>query len=463
MFRSSNNRMARPAAPPTPSNSASGEQSLASIATGDSIHRPTGESEILDSERKLLVLDTAFTFEAIRERGLESTITCRDLRGYFKHVWSVHPFATLLTSDGWGPRYGRPSTYAISPVHSLIEGKVGRFRWLRGLFPLNFLIGQIGLFVILARLIRREQISVIRAGSPLYLGLFAWLLSRTCGVPFVIRVGANHDKIYETTGKPLEPRLMRSRRLEKLVERFTFSRADLVAGANQDNLDFALANGARREATTLFRYGNLIDARHFEEPATRKGAVSSLKPFGLERGKFILFIGRLEEPKHPDDVLRVLAEVRGRGFDIKALLAGEGRLRQQLITLAEDLNVRDFVIFAGNCRQEELADFVPAAAAIVSPHTGRALAEAALGGAPIVAYDIDWQGELIESNVTGELVAHRDWKAMAAAVARFLQDPAYAKRMGNAARERASQMLDPVKLDAHEQQEYEKLLRRRRR
>ena len=46
----------------------------------------------------LLVLDAAYTLEMIRERGLESSITCRDLDGYFAHVFSVHPFATLLTS-----------------------------------------------------------------------------------------------------------------------------------------------------------------------------------------------------------------------------------------------------------------------------------------------------------------------------------------------------------------------------
>ena len=36
--------------------------------------------------------------------------------------------------------------------------------------------------------------------------------------------------------------------------------------------------------------------------------------------------------------------------------------------------------------------------------TGRALAEAALGGVPIVAYDIDWHSEAVETGVTGELV-----------------------------------------------------------
>ena len=47
-------------------------------------------------------------------------------------------------------------------------------------------------------------------------------------------------------------------------------RADLVAGANRDNLDYAVRNGARKERSALFRYGNLIDPVHFADPADRE-------------------------------------------------------------------------------------------------------------------------------------------------------------------------------------------------
>ena len=123
--------------------------------------------------RKLLVIDTNYTLEGIRERQIEQSVTCRDLAGFFSHVWSVHPFATLVTSDEWGSRYGPPETIEIADRHTIIEGKVGRIAWLRQLFLVNFLIAQIDLFVRLWRLIRRERISVIRAASPLYLGLNA--------------------------------------------------------------------------------------------------------------------------------------------------------------------------------------------------------------------------------------------------------------------------------------------------
>ncbi len=90
------------------------------------------------------MLDAAYTLEMVRERGLESSITCRDLDGYFRHVFSVHPFATLLTSPGWGSAMARRSGTNLAARHTMIEGRIGRCRWLARLFPLNFLIGRSG-------------------------------------------------------------------------------------------------------------------------------------------------------------------------------------------------------------------------------------------------------------------------------------------------------------------------------
>lgn len=418
------------------------------------------ESPQPERSRKLLVLDTSYTLEMVRSRHLEAPILCRDLGGFFEHVWSVHPFATLLTSDGWGPRFGKPASYELSPRHTVIEGKIGRLQGLRTFFVLNFLFSQIGLFMALRRLIRANQICAVRAGSPLYLGLFGWALARVCRIPLVIRVGGNHDKIFETTGEPIEPRLMRSRAIEKMVERFVFRRADLVAGANQDNLDFALANGARPDRSTLFRYGNLIDERHLQEPSRRAVPKEALAALGVEAGEFLLYIGRLEPVKQPDHVIEALAEVRRHGFSIKAVLAGDGRMKSALAEQARELGVERAVVFAGNVGQDLLAEVIPCAAAVVSPHTGRALSEAALGAAPVVAYDIDWQGELIDDGVTGILVPHGDVARLASGIIRLLTDRDEARRLGGALRDKALSTLDPAKLDEHERQQYSKLLER---
>lgn len=410
--------------------------------------------------RKLLVLDSSYAFEAIRERQLEDSVTCRDLDGFFEHVWTVHPFATLVTSDERTGKFGLPEVHTLAPAHTFIDGKIGRFAFLRRLGALNFLISQVSLFGSLVQLIRSERINALRVGNPLYLGLFGWALSRLCRIPLVIRVGSNNDKIYETTGRPMQRRLFFSRRVEKVVERFVLSQADLVAGANQDNLNFALANGAHPESSTLFRYGNLIDRRHFAAPADRADGRPELEKLGVKQGRFLLYVGRLESVKRPDDVVQVLAEIRRRGHDVKAVLVGDGQLLATLIELASKLGLEEQVVFCGNKDQRWLAQTIPLAAVVLSPHTGRALSEAALGEVPIVAYDVDWQSELICSGVTGELVPDRAVVEMANAVEHFLVDQVYARAMANAVRQRALQMLDPAALNQHEREQYSVLWER---
>jgi len=414
-----------------------------------------------EAVRRLLVVESNFSFEAIRERGLESSITCQELDGFFEHVWTVHPFASLVTSEEWTSKYGKPQYHELNPSHTFIEGKVGRSDMLRGLLPLNFLLSQIGIIFDLARLIRKEKISIIRAdGHFPFTGLLCWALSRLCGIPLLVRVGVNLDLNYEATGIIGMPNFFKTRRIEKFFERFVLSRADIVAGANQNNLDFALANGARPEASTLFRYGNLLARQHLGEPSARPDGRHLLDALGVNHERFLLTIARLESLKCLEDVVRVLAEIRRRGYDFQAVIVGDGILRESLVDLSRELGVKEQVVFCGNQDQEWLAQVIPLATVVVSPFMGRALTEAALGAAPIVAYDFDWQSELIQTGATGELVPHRDWEKMTNAVERYLKNPAYARSMGSAVRKHVLGIMEPSKLDQHERETYMRLLDR---
>jgi glycosyltransferase involved in cell wall biosynthesis len=404
---------------------------------------------------RLLVLDGSYTIETIRKLGLEQSVLCRDLDGFFGHVWSVHPFGDINNRPALA---GEPRSTELGERHSFIQAQPGRFPALGRWFTLNFLLGQLSLFRRLRRLVKDERITLIRAGDPLYVGLFGLLLARATGVPLAIRINANNDKIRETTGKPIYPRLLRSARVEKAIERFVLPRADLVAAPNQDNVDFAVANGARPNRVTIFRYGNLLSPAHLAEPATRGTDPAVFGRIGVEPGRYLLCVSRLQTLKYPDDVVRVLAAVRARGHDLSLVLAGEGDLRRELEALARDLAVAANVKFAGNLDQHALSQLYANAAVVISPLTGRALSEAALGAAPIVAYDLDWQGDLIETGVTGELVPFRSVEALSDAALRLIEDPARARKLGRAVRARALDMLDPVKLNAHERATYAKLL-----
>lgn len=418
------------------------------------------KSKINFEEKRLLVLDMAYTLETIRKRQLHESITCLDLGGYFKHVWSVHPLATVIQPANENETYGDPVSTVLAERHTIVEGKIGKYAWLKKLPALNFALNQWSTFLYLTRLIVNERICVVRAGQPYYPGLLGLALAKSNSLPLVIRIPANYDAIYKMTGKPAMPRLFRKRWVEKIIERITLPIADLVVTANQDNLNFAIANGARKELATIFRYGNLIHQSHIVHPDERPSANGVLSDLGLAGHRFAICIGRLEPVKMPDHVIMTIAELKKRGYKLKGLMIGDGSMKEALFKIVEDMGISEDIIFAGNSNQEWIARVLPHAAVVLSPITGRALTESALAGIPIVAYDIDWQSELIKTGETGELVEYKNWKAMADSVIKLLKNPLYAKLMGQNVRIAALEMMDPEKLNEHERNEYDKLFRR---
>jgi glycosyltransferase involved in cell wall biosynthesis len=292
----------------------------------------------------------------------------------------------------------------------------------------------------------------------LYLGIFGLALSKLTGIPLVIRVNGDNEKIRASTGRPLYPRLLRSMYIERKIELFVFPRADLVAAPNKNNLEFSVASGAKPDCVTIFRYGNLLAPIHLADPRSRLIDEGLFTRLSIAPKKYLLCIGRLQALKYPDDSIRILSELRVKGHDIKLVFAGEGEMMDELTKLADELGVLEHVVFAGNQNQTALAQLNTFSLAVVSPLTGRALSESALCAASIVAYDLDWQGELIVTGETGILCPSRNWQAMVQGIEMYIADPEFALSMGSNARKFARSMLDPELLDEHERNEYSKLM-----
>lgn len=403
--------------------------------------------------RRLLVLDAAYQLDEVRERNLVHSITSRDLGGFFDHVWSVHPLVGAADGSKAVPRHDVP-THELAPGHTFLEGSVRFSRLLRRMPMTDFVLAQASLVRALRRLLVQEQISVIRVGDPYYQGLVGLLLARWARVPLVIRVNGNYDAIYESVGRLAYPRLFRRRWVEKAVDRFVLPRAQLVAGANQNNLEYALANGARPERTAVFRYGNLIDPVHWADPATRPAVASQV---GIHT-PYVVCVSRLEAVKHTEDVLDVLRILRQKGLDVSALVIGEGSQREALLSLAEADELTDSLVLAGNRDQAWIASALAHSAVVLSPMTGRALVEAGLSARPIVAYDVEWHAELLQDGVTGYLVPYRDTAEMAERTAELLANPELARHVGAAVRAATAALMDPERLQQEEQAAYLRVL-----
>ena len=407
-------------------------------------------------EKRLITFDMSFSYKMIKDRNLTAALFSRNLDNYFSKVISVHPLTGLFNESS--EVYGYPEIHEVSDDHIFIEGKLGFTRWLKWIFPINFILGQVVLIYKLIVISRKERISIIKIGDPYYLGIIGLILKFFLKIPLVIRVCFRYDEIYKKTGRAVMPRLFRYRWIEKIIEKQVLKRCDLVAGANEDNMNYGIENGALKERCTVFRYGNLLDPLHWKHPEDRGDAHGELNELNLHNKKFITTIARLEPMKYVEHVIYTIEELRKRNIDIYGLIIGDGSLRQEFENLVHSKGLTGFIKFSGNCTQDWIAKVLPNASLILSPHMGRALTEAALSHVPIVGYDYDWQREVLINNKTGFLVEHQDWRAMADQSQILLNDKHLSEKFGINAREHIINIMSPDILNAHEKKYYGMLI-----
>ena len=409
-------------------------------------------------KRHMLVLDTAYTYEFLIDRGLTEFVTCKDVDGYFDHVWTVHSVASLFNSHASGLRYGRPVVRKLNERHTHIEGKIGRFKKLAWFPALNFTLAHLELIWLLLKVIKQNRIKIIRAEDAWNNGLLGLILSYAKKLPLVTGVWGNPDEARKLTKQPV---LRRFKWLwfEKLVERFVLRRSNVVMAQNHDNMKFILRQGVDKDKTVITRIGNLLDDVHFTAPNERESGFADLKALGVAGEVVLMGIFRLEPVKLPDHLVRVVALLKRRGYIVKGLLVGDGSMRETLIALSEELDVADQIVFCGNRHQKWLSRVIPLISVVVSPLTGRALAEAALGGVPIVAYDIDWHSEAVETGITGELVPYSNYSLMTDAVEKIIKNEEYGQTIGKNVRERMLKIMDPKANDRIMKNMYEELLK----
>ena len=130
-------------------------------------------------------------------------------------------------------------------------------------------------------------------------------------------------------------------------------------------------------------------------------------------------LANLKPAKGQDTFLRAAAEIAAQHPDARFAIVGEGPSRQELESLADDLGIRDRVVFFGF--QQQVAEFLGLFDVLVSAsrdnegHSNSILEAMALG-VPVVATDIGGSRELVEHGRTGRLVPIDDPQQLAAAI-----------------------------------------------
>jgi glycosyltransferase involved in cell wall biosynthesis len=149
----------------------------------------------------------------------------------------------------------------------------------------------------------------------------------------------------------------------------------------------------------------------------------------------VVAVGRLVPVKRYDHLIRALAHARTQQPRLSLTIVGEGYEREHLDQLVLDLDLTDWVTFAGHVSEQELIALYRSAWMVASASAregwGMSLTEAAACGTPAVATRIVGHSDAVIDGRTGILVDPDDPAALGAAMALVAGDDERRARLGN--------------------------------
>jgi len=203
---------------------------------------------------------------------------------------------------------------------------------------------------------------------------------------------------------------------------------------------------------------NGIDTARFEIHAGRESTRAAL---GIAADAIVVgTVGRLNEVKRQDRLIRAFARVRETSPTAQLLLVGDGILMADLRKLAVDLKIESSVHFAGY--QTEPEKFLGAMDlfALTSRSEGMPLAilEAWAAGVPVVASRVGGVPEMMADGQTGLLFDPEDENALVAAMGRLIANRDLRRAMVEAGRALVIEKYDLRVMAANYERHYRELL-----
>lgn len=199
------------------------------------------------------------------------------------------------------------------------------------------------------------------------------------------------------------------------------------------NTVIAVSEGIRRQLVTRRLNDNRIlvipnaanNNAHSQGSAQTRIKEDLRSHLTIGKEEFILgYVGRLSAEKGLRHLLTASSQLTEKGLSLRTLIVGDGPQRSELELLAQDLKIRERVIFTGF--QEDIHRWLICMDAFILPSltegTPMALLEAMAQGVPVIATAVGGVPEVIESGESGILVSPGKPGAIAEAVLALYSD-----------------------------------------
>jgi glycosyltransferase involved in cell wall biosynthesis len=200
-----------------------------------------------------------------------------------------------------------------------------------------------------------QHIDVVMGTSPpIFQAVSAWFVAFVRRKPFLLEIRDLWPEFIVDMGKLRNPIAIA---LARRLERFLYARADHLLVNSPAYVDYLLGKGIARERITLIPNGVNADAFAGVSASDRERARAAL---GVSDAIVVMYAGAMGPANDLPTLLAAADLMRAERRDIKIVLVGGGKSRQELEAMASQRGLTN-VVFAGSRTKDEMRSTLAAA------------------------------------------------------------------------------------------------------
>lgn len=287
----------------------------------------------------------------------------------------------------------------------------------------------------LRKLVKKHSVTFVHCGRCLPEGVMAFLLKITCGTPYLCYI---HGEDIETAGL--------SRELSILVKLALKNANTLICNSN-NTANLLRSKWDIPDSKIAVIHPGVDTARFIPAPYN----IEIRNTLGWGNRPVILTVGRLQERKGQDMLIRALPIIRRSIPDVLYAIVGNGEMRPTLEALSQELEVSAHVMLMDEISDSAMIQCYQQCTLFVLPNRqvgndiegfGMVLVEAQACGKYVLAGLSGGTAETLIAGKTGDVIDCTDPTNLANAIIQILQDEAQLTEATTTTRQHASLTFD---------------------
>jgi len=321
--------------------------------------------------------------------------------GFFTDGYLPQLNGVATSVEAWSKGLGKlgHEVYIIAPKYQNFKDKSDKIIRLPSLRILDKPDIRLG-FPLSAKSISKIyklKLDIIHGTSGGSISVLGLIVARAKKIPYIFTYYTrfNHYTHYILKGKIIRPWMI------KKATRIFCNKCDSVIVPMRKIKDELISFGVKKPIAVI---PSGVDLDKFSQQ--KKGFLH--KKTGIKNGKILLYVGRLEKEKSIDFLIKAFKIIWDKDKNTNLVLVGDGKMKENLERLAEELGVRKNVYFTGLIDSAEMnkvyADAEIFVFASITETQGMVVLEALSSGLPVVALNDEVYNGIIKDKMNGALV-----------------------------------------------------------